>query len=261
MHLSKETLLAIELATRRSYPNEMCGLVLLDGTFIDCENIASNPEKSFKIDPKTYLQHVDQVSYIVHSHTARNHLHAQTPSLADLQLREETGKLLLISAYDKGTYYEPIQIPAEKSQKYLGRPYIFGVSDCGVLIRDYYFFEFGIDIYLDLQLHISSKRQWEEALQQELAANDYRLIQESNPHRVEETANVNSLLDITKTANLQRGDILITSVLGFFNNHAMVYLGDGTVLNQAEVSKIEPLSLHVNKISKIYRHPTLMGAV
>ena len=109
-----------------------------------------------------------------------------------------------------------------------------------------------------MQLHVSAKRNWEAALQQELAYNDYQLVQETNPHRVEETANANQLLDITNLANLQQGDILVTSILGYFNNHAMIYIGDGMVLNQAEVSKIEPLSLYINKISKIYRHPELM---
>ena len=257
MKLPKETLMQIELATRRAFPNEMCGYIYHDGTFHEQHNLSKEPTKSFELCPLRFLDQKDSIYAIIHSHTQKNHLHIQTPSMADLTLAIELGLPLYISALYNGQYFKPVKVPPDPSQEYLNRPYIFGVSDCGCLIRDYYHFEFDIDIKIPLTDHLTEKKSWADLVKRVLEDNQLQaqnLLQQDN---VDASIKSNNLIDITQTGQLQKGDLLITSILGFKDNHAMIYLGNGQILNQGEYSKIEPLELYLNKITKVYRHPAI----
>lgn len=257
MQLPKETLIKIELATRRAFPAEMCGYIYKDGTFHEQPNLSKEPTKSFELCPLRFLDQKDSIYAIIHSHTQKNHLHIQTPSMADLTLAIEFGLPLYISALYNCQYFAPVKVPPDPSPNYLNRPYIFGVSDCGCLIRDYYHFEFGIDIKIPLTDHLTEKKSWADLVKRVLEDNQlkaHNLLQQDN---VRASIQSNNLIDITQTGQLQKGDLLITSILGFRDNHAMIYLGNGQILNQGEYSKIEPLELYLNKITKVYRHPTI----
>jgi proteasome lid subunit RPN8/RPN11 len=257
MKLPKETLMQIELATRRAFPNEMCGYIYKDGTFYEQTNLSKEPNKSFELCPLRFLDQKDSIYAVIHSHTQKNHLHIQTPSMADLTLAIELGLPLYIAALYNGQYFQPIKVPPDPSKDYLNRPYIFGVSDCGCLIRDYYHFEFDIDIKIPLTDHLTEKKSWADLVKRVLEDNQLQaqnLLQQDN---VDASIKSNNLIDITQTGKLQKGDLLITSILGFRDNHAMIYLGNGQILNQGEYSKIEPLELYLNKITKVYRHPAI----
>lgn len=257
MQLPKETLIKIELATRRAFPSEMCGYIYKDGTFHEQHNFSKEPTKSFELCPLRFLDQKDSIYAIIHSHTQKNHLHIQTPSMADLTLAIELGLPLYISALYNGQYFKPLKVPPDPSKDYLNRPYIFGVSDCGCLIRDYYHFEFGIDIKIPLTDHLTEKKSWADLVRRVLEDNQlqtHNLLQQDN---VSASIQSNNLIDITQTGQLQKGDLLITSILGFRDNHAMIYVGNGQILNQGEYSKIEPLELYLNKITKVYRHPAI----
>lgn len=257
MQLSNSALLQIELATRRAFPYEMCGFVYPDGSFIEQINIAEDKTKSFEIDQLQFTSEREFIYALIHSHTGKSHIHIQTPSLADLLLATDVGLPLYISAYDGTRYYPPLKVPPEPSKDYTNRPYIFGVSDCGCLIRDYYHFEFGITINIPLTDHLTEKKSWADLVKRVLEDNklqEHNLLQQDN---VTASIKSNNLIDITKTGLLRKGDLLITSILGFKDNHAIIYLGDNMILNQGEISKIEPLELYLNKITKVYRHPYL----
>ena len=257
MLLSNQTLLQIELATRRAFPNEMVGFILLNGTFQEQANLSSEPTKSFELCPLKFLEQKESIYAIIHSHTQRSHIHIQTPSLADLTLAIAAQLPLYISAFDGRQYYQPLKVPPEPSNNYLNRPYIFGVSDCGCLIRDYYHFEFNLTIKIPLTDHLTEKKSWAALVKRVMEDNklqEYNLLQQDN---IGDAIKSNNLIDITQTGQLQKGDLLVISILGFRDNHAMIYLGNGTVLNQGEYSKIEPLELYLNKITKVYRHPNI----
>ena len=257
MQLPKETLIKIELATRRAFPSEMCGFIYKDGTFREQTNLSKEPTKSFELNPLKFLDQKEFIYAIIHSHTQKNHLHIQTPSMADLTLAIELGLPLYIAALYNGQYFQPIKVPPDPSKDYLNRPYIFGVSDCGCLIRDYYHFEFGIDIKIPLTDHLTEKKSWADLVKRVMEDNQlqaHNLLQQDN---VRASIQSNNLIDITQTGQLQKGDLLITSILGFRDNHAMIYVGNGQVLNQDVYSKIEPLELYLNKITKVYRHPSV----
>ena len=249
MKFSPETLFKIELATRRAYPEEICGYIYTDGTFHEETNISKEPTKSFELCPLRFLDQKDSIYAIIHSHTQRSHLHIQTPSLADLNLAVSLGLPMYICALSNGQYFAPLKVPSDLSDNYLNRPYIFGVSDCGCLIRDFYHFEFGIEIKIPLTDHLTEKKDWADLVKRVLEDNQLQaknLLQQDN---VNASIKSNNLIDITQTGQLQKGDLLITSILGFRDNHAMIYLGNGVILNQGEYSKIEPLELYLNKIT------------
>jgi cell wall-associated NlpC family hydrolase len=50
-----------------------------------------------------------------------------------------------------------------------------------------------------------------------------------------------------------KGDLLIVSIGFGIANHVLIYLGDGTVLNQGEFSQVEPMELWEDKIHSIYQ--------
>lgn len=257
MQLTTETLNKIELATRKAFPKEMCGVILQDGGFVELANISDKPEVSFELDPLKYYSLEEHVAFIIHSHTKNTHLHPITPSLADLELSKATGKPLFICAIKHGSYYPPMQVPPEPNNQYLGRPYIFGVQDCGILARDYYHFELGIEVTVDLVLNLYTRRYWEEATHKMLKNNNMVNLLNFSEERLKDTMDSSSLINVTKADSLKKGDILITSALGMFKNHAMVWTGEA-VLNQGDVSKLEPLELHLSKLEEVYRHPSLM---
>ena len=210
MQLSHSALLQIELATRRAFPNECCGFIYYDGSFIEQVNIAEDKTKSFEIDPLQFIREKEVIYAIIHSHTGKSHVHIQTPSLADLVLATEVGLPLYISAYDGSRYYPPLKVPPEPSKNYVNRPYIFGVSDCGCLIRDYYHFEFGIEIKIPLTDHLTEKKSWADLVKRVLEDNklqEHNLLQQDN---VTVAIKTNNLIDITKTGQLRKGDLLIT---------------------------------------------------
>lgn len=60
----------IFLAAEKAAPYEMCGLLLRNGDFIECENLADDKKNSFKIDSKIVVKYQlnSLIKYIVHSH-------------------------------------------------------------------------------------------------------------------------------------------------------------------------------------------------
>ena len=50
-------------------PEEACGFILKDNTFIPVENIAEDKENYFKTDPREYLKYYKDIESIFHSHT------------------------------------------------------------------------------------------------------------------------------------------------------------------------------------------------
>jgi proteasome lid subunit RPN8/RPN11 len=49
-------------------PNEACGFILNDNTFIPTENIAENKLEYFTIDPREFLKYFEDIKAIFHSH-------------------------------------------------------------------------------------------------------------------------------------------------------------------------------------------------
>lgn len=50
-------------------PYEACGFILLDDSFVGLDNIASDKENYFMIEPTKYLEYADRIKAIFHSHS------------------------------------------------------------------------------------------------------------------------------------------------------------------------------------------------
>lgn len=235
---SEALIRSIRIAAKQSYPNEMCGFVLQDGSFVKCNNISNKPMEHFEISPIDIHKYIADAKYIVHSHTRKKFLHICTPSLADIECQERWNIPFLIVGYDGCIFTEPMRLPTLRNNSFLNRPYIYGIYDCGVLLRDYYFFTFGIELVFDPRNSIRPKKDWAEAVRTSLENNNF------------------TVQDI-KVQDAQHGDVLIVSTMGGIANHAITYINKGTVLNQSEFSTFEPLADWADDIIAIYRHGEL----
>jgi proteasome lid subunit RPN8/RPN11 len=225
---------SIEQATRLAYPNEMVGFIDKKDTFIQLNNIAAEPTRFFEPDTRFFLEkYKGNAKKLVHSHTYKKHLDIRTPSKKDLELQEAWGIPFIIAGFDGKMYSPPVEIPSIPNSNFLDRPYIYGVSDCGMLIRDYYWFTYNIPIKIDPKYSLVHKHLWRETINQLLIRNNFK------PQRTKKP-----------------GDILLVSILGEYSNHALILKDEHTVINQAEWSQEEPLENW--EIASIWRHKWLL---
>lgn len=233
--MDNKILESIERIVRDSFPREACGVVLNSGCVLKLPNMAHNPEESFSIAPIDFYKLRQEVAYIFHSHTKKKlTLHICTPSLADVQAQKKWEIPFLIAGFDGGYYTPPIELPAQPNKELLNRPYIYGISDCGYLMRDYYLYNFDMVLEIDPELAVQPKSFW--------------------PTSVKLTLERNNFKDLGPAVSPRNGDILINSVGGGIANHGAIYVGTNSVLVQNDVSSIEPLEMFKDSIYTIYRH-------
>ncbi len=130
------------------YPNEGCGIVLKDFTFVPCENVSPEPQKTFEIADKVYLKHIQNALAIVHSHPdsssepTADDMRAQLNSniLWGLCSTSEIGEATDLWFWGTDECVPPL----------IGRPFRHGPSgtdgrgDCYALIKDYFLLEQGV---------------------------------------------------------------------------------------------------------------------
>jgi len=235
--LPEKTLHAIESHVRQCYPQEACGLILADNSFVSLKNLSPTPMDSFQFTLEDYYLYRKYIQYIFHSHTrAKPMFHICTPSLADVEAQKLWGLPFLIAGFDGFFYNQPITIPSTPNNSYIGRPYIFGVSDCAVLLRDFYWHEFNIKIELDLAESLTPRNNWQQAVLNCLTRNNF------------------IAMPIERTTIYKYGDILLTSIYGGYDNHGVIFLENGLVLDQTEISDIVPIETLSCSTIHYYRH-------
>lgn len=132
---------------RAESPAEACGYVLdVEGhqTYFRCRNSAapSLRNSQFEMHPVDQIkaEKRGRVLAIVHSHP-----HAEPePSVTDLMGVESSRKPWLIVAPHLGTF--TVNLPTGEDIPLKGRPFVYGLTDCASLIRDYYAQELGIHL-------------------------------------------------------------------------------------------------------------------
>lgn len=144
MHLSEQTLEDIRAHFSSAYPNEGCGFILKDGSFVAADNIADEPQKHFAISDELYLEHEDNLAAVVHSHTTIHptgqygYIDPRTPSAADHEGHIATAVPWGITLCD-GENIDPfIWLGETHLIPLYGREFIHGYTDCYAACRDWY---------------------------------------------------------------------------------------------------------------------------
>lgn len=239
MILTEEQFKDIKEYTLSCHPNEMCGIIS-DGIFIPVDNIHEEPEDNFTLNPVQIAPYFGKIDAIIHSHTRDIKAHEvfdlRTPSYADIQGQKKTNVPWLIVGTEGYNVTEPLVIPRVRNEDYLERPFIWYMNDCYSLVQDYYWFELGID----LPDH-KAEKDFANIRRRDGLFDDYIQeygFEEFNPFNVE----------------LEKGDILLLDNGGYTRNHLGIYSGDGYVIHQDMLSRIEPVENFAYRIHKVLRY-------
>lgn len=184
------------------FPRESCGFILQSGTYQRCQNISHKPESTFAIAPEEYARY--DVRAIVHSHP-----HGSAAlSITDRAAHRVSGKEWIVIGL-AGDEITTASYPALKGALPLeGRAFVFGVTDCYTLVRDYYERELGIilpDFYREDEF-------WKRG--QAIYDENYA---EAGFYKAGDAPAV--------------GDLLVLRIGAPKPNHGAIYLGNGMILH------------------------------
>jgi proteasome lid subunit RPN8/RPN11 len=135
---------------RSSYPEEAGAFVVARGLRFKlhcCRNVSPEPTKSIMTTPEDWdkAESIGELVGFVHSHPHGS----GAPSTHDIEACRASGLAWFICGFPQG-----IDGPPEWSRvagaisdlPYSARRFVHGVTDCGSMIRDYYWRELGIDL-------------------------------------------------------------------------------------------------------------------
>ena len=216
-------------------PKESVGvLIVIKGKeqYYPCNNLSTYSQQCFILDPEDYVKAdaLGEITAIVHSHPVT----PPSPSQADKVSCEQSGlKWHIVNpktetwGYCEPTGYKPPLI---------GRQWVWGVTDCWSLVRDYYKEDKNIIL-----------RDWERPTTPE------EFIE--NP-MFESCAADTGFVELRPEDKLQNGDLLFMSILANGLNHVAVFI-DGDVLHHLadRLSTKEPYNQWLLKCTgKRYRY-------
>lgn len=226
----------IALAHAKSeLPNEACGLVaIVKGRekYFPCKNLSPSPQEMFAIDPSDYakVEELGEVVEIFHSHP----IVPARASEADMVSCEKTQLPWIICNPVLETWCE-IK-PCGFKAPLIGRRWVWAVTDCWTLARDWYA-ESGIIL-----------PDWDRPA----SPNDF----ENDPlfDRYWQDAGFFRIKDISE---MIPGDGLLMQIRGKGLNHAGVYIGNQMVLHhiRGRLSSIDVYGEWLQKCTgRIVRH-------
>lgn len=216
-------------------PKEACGLVAIvkgKERYFPCKNLSSDPDQMFVIDPLDYarIEDIGEIVEVFHSHPSTSAL----PSEADRVACEASGLPWVICSPLLSTWhaFEPCGFKAPL----VGREWVWGVTDCWSLVRDWYA-EHGIIL-----------RDWDRPL---------------SPDEFEAAPLFDSLWKETGFSlvkdidEIQKGDAVLMQIEGRGLNHVGVYVGDQFLLHHIR-GRLSSCDLYggwlQNCTGKIVRH-------
>lgn len=147
--LKSGTIKSILKHAEEGYPNEICGVVVLNAKgneqYVRCENIADNPKVDFKMSPESFVaaEEIGEVIGICHSHPDAT----SRPSSYDLAVMSTNREIELgvdpdsypipwhIVSWPEGDYQ---QIIPQVTNTILNRPFVHNFWDCWQVCNDYY---------------------------------------------------------------------------------------------------------------------------
>jgi len=216
-------------------PKESVGvLIVIKGKeqYYPCNNLSTYSQQCFILDPEDYVKAdaLGEITAIVHSHP----ITPPSPSQADVVSCEQSGlKWHIVNpktetwGYCEPTGYKPPLI---------GRQWVWGVTDCWSLVRDYYKEQHNIQL-LDYQRPITPQDFLDNPL-------------------FEQYAERTGFKELNKDEKLQKGDVLLMSILHPTLNHVAIFLGDEILHHLADrLSTREPYNEWLLKCTgKRYRY-------
>ena len=216
-------------------PRESVGvLIVIKGKeqYYPCNNLSTYSQQCFILDPEDYVKAdaLGEITAIVHSHPVT----PPSPSQADKVSCEQSGlKWHIVNpktetwGYCEPTGYKPPLI---------GRQWVWGVTDCWSLVRDYYKEQHNIQL-LDYQRPTTPKDFLDNPL-------------------FEQYAERTGFVELNKDEKLQKGDVLLMSILHPTLNHVAIFLGDDILHHLADrLSTREPYNEWLLKCTgKRYRY-------
>ena len=216
-------------------PKECVGLLLnIRGKekYFPCRNLSMTAHQCFIIDPEDYVKadNTGEIKAIVQSHPVT----PPFPSEAD-KLSCEQSKLpwhIVNPKTEQWGYCEPCGYKPPLK----GRPWVWGVTDCWSLVRDFYKEEKNIEL-LDYERPVTPQE-----------FNDVPLF--------ERYAERTGFKELDPNETLKNGDILLMSIMYNTLNHVAIFL-DGDVLHHLtdRLSCKEPYSAWLQKCTgKRYRY-------
>jgi proteasome lid subunit RPN8/RPN11 len=235
-----EVIAAIQQHARAEYPKEACGVIVND-TYVPCENIHAEPTKYFRIDPEfTGPLLVDgKLQAVIHSHPdGPNH-----PSITDQQAQIDMGitwgVVSVIGDEQAATAVCDVlwwgddlpEVPLE------GRKFIWGIFHCYQLYRDWLYRNRGYrlpNFAYDQDFHRQGHNPFVEFC---------------------EFAGMTNLgkIDIE---DLQVGDMLLGHVWGPVPNHCAVFVGNDQMLHHPPggASRKDDLLRWWPKVDLVFRY-------
>ena len=216
-------------------PRESVGvLIVIKGKeqYYPCNNLSTYSQQCFILDPEDYVKAdaLGEITAIVHSHPVT----PPSPSQADKVSCEQSGlKWHIVNpktetwGYCEPTGYKPPLI---------GRQWVWGVTDCWSLVRDYYKEQHNIQL-LDYQRPTTPQDFLDNPL-------------------FEQYAERTGFKELNKDEKLQKGDVLLMSILHPTLNHVAIFLGDEILHHLADrLSTREPYNEWLLKCTgKRYRY-------
>ena len=215
------------LHAQQEDPKESCGLLLnIKGKerYHPCRNLSMTDHQCFIIDPEDYVKadNLGDIVAVVHSHP----LTPPNPSQADKVSREASGLpwYIVNPNTEQWGYLEPCGYEAPL----LGRQWVWGITDCWSLVRDWYKENKNIEL-----------RDWDRPTTPEEFL--------KNP-LFEQCAWRTGFRKLRYDERLENGDVLAMSILGNGLNHVAIFI-NGDVLHHLtdRLSCIEPYSEWLQK--------------
>ena len=196
-------------------PKESVGLLLnIKGKqrYYPCNNLSMSSYQCFVLDPIDYVKadNLGEITAIIHSHPTT----PPTPSQADLVSCENSNLPwhIVNPKTEQWGYCEPSGYEAPL----LGREWVWGITDCWALVRDWYKKEKDIDLIMGTR-PVTPEEFMENPMSEENGDGHNFLLQ----------AGFRLLEPNEKSEN---GDVLLMSILAKGLNHAAIFL-DGDVLH------------------------------
>jgi cell wall-associated NlpC family hydrolase len=143
MKLTPEAFCSFSQHVLQEWPREACGVVV-DGTYIPCENTHPEPHQNFRIDPLVQVQH--RIQAVLHSHPYKSSDDTRFPpqwaSQQDMQHWMGMGCIPWgIVACDGEGVSEMYWLEDDLDKPLIGRTWTHATHDCYALVRDWFWQE------------------------------------------------------------------------------------------------------------------------